>query len=109
MVKARREVQTMSWTDFEEEFNRKFYNPTMISTQQAEFLNLQQGEIIVAKVVRKFEQLAKLCPYLVPTEEQITMQMLEMFRLDIALAVESRGNTPTTTTKCAERAYRVEY
>ena len=47
-VKARREVQTTSWTDFEEEFNRKFYNLTTMSAQQIEFFTLQQGEMIVA-------------------------------------------------------------
>ena len=32
-----------------------------------------------------------------------------MFRPDIALAVESSGNTLTNTTECAERAYRAEH
>ncbi|KAL5572587.1 hypothetical protein UlMin_022184 [Ulmus minor] len=63
----------------------------------------------VAEGVRKFERLAKLCPYLVPTEEQRVKRMLEMFRPDISLSVEGGSDSPTTTTDCVERAYRAEH
>ncbi|KAL5547943.1 hypothetical protein UlMin_003174 [Ulmus minor] len=108
-VKARRTVSDMTWEDFKTEFNRKFYNPTAMSAQQTEFLNLQQGDMTVAEAVRKFEQLARLCPYLVPTEEQRARRMLEMFRPEISLSIESIGGQPTTTTECTERAYRAEH
>ncbi|KAL5542579.1 hypothetical protein UlMin_010289 [Ulmus minor] len=65
--------------------------------------------MMVAEAVKKFERLAKLCPYLVPTEEQRTKRMLEMFRPDISLAIECGGEPPTTTTDCIERAYRAEH
>ena len=60
----------MTWEDFKAEFNRKFYNPTIMSAQQTEFLNLKQGNMTVVESVKKFEQLARLCLYLVSTEEQ---------------------------------------
>ncbi|KAL5546648.1 hypothetical protein UlMin_006335 [Ulmus minor] len=66
----------------------KFFNPTALSAQQTEFLSLKQDNMTVAEAVKKFERLAKLCPYLVPTEEQRTKRMLEMFRPDISLAIE---------------------
>ena len=59
--------------------------------------------------MRKFERLAKLCPYLVRTEEQRVKRMLEMFRLDISRSVEGGGDPPTTTTDCVERAYVAEH
>ena len=34
--------------------------------------------------------------------------MLEMFRPDITLAIESRGVQPITTTYCVERAFKAE-
>ncbi|KAL5580561.1 hypothetical protein UlMin_013003 [Ulmus minor] len=108
-VKARRTVSDMTWEDFKTEFNRKFFNPTAMSAQQTEFLNLQQGDMTVAEAVRKFEQLARLCPYLVPTEEQRARRMLEMFRPEISLSIESIGGQPTTTTECTEKAYRAEH
>ena len=55
--------------------------------------------MIVAKAVKKFERLAKLCPYLVPTEEQRVKQMLEMFRPDISLSVEGGGD-PMKNHRC---------
>ena len=40
-VKAQRDVNAMTWAEFVEEFNRKFFNPTTMSAQQAEFLTLK--------------------------------------------------------------------
>ncbi|KAL5559060.1 hypothetical protein UlMin_035271 [Ulmus minor] len=108
-VKTRRVVQAMSWADFVYEFNKKFFNPTALSAQQTEFLNFKQENMTVADAVRKFERLATLCPYLVPTEEQRVKRMLEMFRPDISLSVEGGSDLPTTTIDCVERAYRAEH
>ncbi|KAL5547129.1 hypothetical protein UlMin_006816 [Ulmus minor] len=77
--------------------------------QQTGFLNFKQDNMTVVEAVRKFERLAKLCPYLVPTEEQRVKRMLEMFRPDISLSVEGGSDPPTTTTDCVERAYRAEH
>ncbi|KAL5559193.1 hypothetical protein UlMin_035404 [Ulmus minor] len=108
-VKARRDVNAMTWAEFVEEFNRKFFNPTAMSAQEAEFLTLKQDGMTVAATVKKFEQLARLCPYLVPTEEQRVKRMLEVFRPDISLAIESSGGQPATTVDCIEKAYRAEH
>ncbi|KAL5555652.1 hypothetical protein UlMin_037888 [Ulmus minor] len=108
-VKTRRNIREMTWTDFVYEFNKKFFNPTALSAQQTEFLNFKQDNLTVAEAVRKFERLAKLCPYLVPTEEQRVKRMLEMFRPDISLSVEGGGDPPTITTDCVERAFRAEH
>ncbi|KAL5557083.1 hypothetical protein UlMin_039319 [Ulmus minor] len=108
-VKARRDVNAMTWAEFVEEFNRKFFNPTAMSVQQMEFLTLKQDGMTVAATVKKFEQLARLCPYLVPTEEQRVKRMLEVFRPDISLAIESGGGQPATTADCIEKAYRAEH
>ncbi|KAL5540692.1 hypothetical protein UlMin_043344 [Ulmus minor] len=108
-VEARRDIREMTWEDFKAEFNRKFYNPIAMQEQQTEFLTLKQGKMTVAEAVRKFEQLARLCPYLIPTEEQRTRRMLDMFRPEISLALESGGVPPTTVADCVERAYRAEH
>ena len=99
----------MSCADFVYEFNKNFFNPTALSAQQTEFLNFKQDNMTVAEAVKKFEGVAKLCPYLVPTEEQRVKWMLEMFQPNIAFAIESGGDQPTTTTNCVERAYRAEH
>ena len=35
--------------------------------------------------------------------------MMDMFKPDIALAIESGGSSPTTVARCVERAVRIEY
>ena len=69
-VESRRVVQAMTWVVFVYEFNKKFFNPTTLSAQQTEFLNFKQDNMTVADAVKKFERSAKICPYLVPTENR---------------------------------------
>ncbi|KAL5554266.1 hypothetical protein UlMin_041667 [Ulmus minor] len=77
-VKMRRNVQDMTWDEFIVEFNQKYYNRMAMRAQQNKFINIKQGSMSVTEAVRKFDQLARLCPYLVPTEEERTKQGYEM-------------------------------
>ena len=62
----------------------------------------------VVEAVSKFEQLSRLCLFLVRTEEERLRQMMNMFRLEISLAIESGGIPSTTVAKFVERAIRIE-
>ncbi|KAL5549569.1 hypothetical protein UlMin_004800 [Ulmus minor] len=108
-VKMRRNVQDMTWDEFIVEFNQKYYNRMAMRAQQNEFINIKQGNMSVTEVVRKFDQLARLCPYLVPTEEERVRRMLEMFRPELAVVIDSGDNPPTTVAECVDRALRAEY
>ncbi|KAL5555170.1 hypothetical protein UlMin_037406 [Ulmus minor] len=108
-VKMRRNVQDMTWDEFIVEFNQKYYNRMAMRAQQNEFINIKQGSMSVTEVVRKFDQLARLCPYLVPTEEERVRRMLEMFRPELAVVIDSGDNPPTTVAECVDRALRAEY
>ncbi|KAL5580554.1 hypothetical protein UlMin_012996 [Ulmus minor] len=77
--------------------------------QQDEFMNLKQGSMTVIEVVNKFEQLSRVCPHMLRTEEDRLKRMMDMFKPDIALAIESGGSPPTTVARCVERAVRIEY
>ncbi|KAL5579140.1 hypothetical protein UlMin_011582 [Ulmus minor] len=99
----------MTWEEFVGEFNQKYYNQAAMRAKQKEFLNLKQGNMTVIEAVTKFEQLARLCPSLVATEEERTRKMMDMFCPDIALAIESGGSPPVSVAECVERALRVEY
>ena len=63
----------------------------------------------VIEAVNKFEQLSRLCPHMLRTEEDRLKRMMDMFKPDIALAIESGGSPPTTVARCVERAVRIEY
>ena len=58
--------------------------------------------MMVVEAVSKFEQLSHLCPFLVRTEEERLRWMMDTFRPEIALAIESGGIPPTTVAKCVE-------
>ena len=67
MVKLIRNVDAMTWAEFVGEFNQKSYNPAALRAQQNEFLNLKQGNMSMVEAIRKFEQLSRLCIFLVNT------------------------------------------
>lgn len=69
-VQMRRDVTNMSWQDFVTEFRTMYYNREVLAVQQDEFTNLKQGSMTVMEAVKKFEQLARLCPELVPNETE---------------------------------------
>ncbi|GMN28268.1 hypothetical protein TIFTF001_041143 [Ficus carica] len=83
-VQMRRDVTAMSWQDFVAEFRTMYYNREVLAVQQDEFANLKQGTMTVMEAVKKFEQLACLCPELVPSETEKVRRMMKMFRTDIA-------------------------
>ncbi|KAL5541879.1 hypothetical protein UlMin_009589 [Ulmus minor] len=108
-VKMTRDVTVILWAYFIREFNQKYYNSAILRVQEDEFLNLKQGTMTVIEAVKKFEQLSRLCPSLVRTEEDKLRRLIDMFRLDIALAIESGGSPPNTVARCVERAICIEY
>ncbi|KAL5555230.1 hypothetical protein UlMin_037466 [Ulmus minor] len=108
-VKVTRDVTEMTWADFVREFNQKYYNSAILRAQQDEFMNLKQGSMTVIEAVNKFEQLSRVCPHMLRTEEDRLKRMMDMFKPDIALAIESGGSPPTTVARCVERAVRIEY
>ncbi|GMN72038.1 hypothetical protein TIFTF001_051918 [Ficus carica] len=108
-VQMRRDVTTMSWQDFVTEFRTMYYNREVLAAQQDEFANLKQGSMTVMEAVKKFEQLARLCPELVPNETEKVRRMMKMFRTDIAKQVSSGSSPPTLVSDCVSRAIRAEY
>ncbi|GMN47852.1 hypothetical protein TIFTF001_017023 [Ficus carica] len=69
-VQMRRNVATMSWQDFVTEFRTMYYNREILAAQQDKFNSFKQGSMTVLEAVKKFEQLARLCPELVPNETE---------------------------------------
>ncbi|KAL5541411.1 hypothetical protein UlMin_043455 [Ulmus minor] len=55
-----KDLETLSWTEFVQMFNRKYFNPTMLLSKEAEFNNIQQGNMTVDEAVLQFDRLARL-------------------------------------------------
>ncbi|GMN30039.1 hypothetical protein TIFTF001_044409 [Ficus carica] len=63
----------------------------------------------VMEAIKKFEQLARLCPELVPSETEKVRRMMKMFRTDISKQVSAGSSPPTLVSDCVSRAIRAEY
>ncbi|GMN62583.1 hypothetical protein TIFTF001_031674 [Ficus carica] len=83
-VQMRRDVAAMSWQDFVAEFRMMYYSSEILAAQQDEFTSMKQGSMTVLEAVKKFEQLARLCPELIPNETEKVRRTMKMFRTDIA-------------------------
>ncbi|KAL5583161.1 hypothetical protein UlMin_015603 [Ulmus minor] len=107
--KQTRDLTTLSWTEFVQMFNRKYFSPTVLLCKEAEFNNLQQGNLSVDEVVRQFDQLARFCPHLVSTDNDRTRRLISVFRPEIANTVDAGTSGPQSYADCIERAQRAEY
>ncbi|GMN29972.1 hypothetical protein TIFTF001_041390 [Ficus carica] len=108
-VQMRRNVLTMSWQDFVDEFKAMYYNKEVLAAQQDELTSFTQGSMTVMEAVKKFEQLARLCPNLITSETEKVRLMMKMFRTDIARQVSAGNSPPVAVSDCIERALRAEY
>ncbi|GMN65186.1 hypothetical protein TIFTF001_034256 [Ficus carica] len=61
-----------------------YYNRETLASQQDAFNNMKQGSMTVLEAVKKFEQLARLCPKLIPNEMENVRRMMKLFLTDIA-------------------------
>ncbi|GMN30449.1 hypothetical protein TIFTF001_049620 [Ficus carica] len=74
-----------------------------------EFNNFRQGNLSVTEAVKRFNQLARLCPHMVPNEQERLRRMIGMLKPEIAVIVDSGTALPTTTAECVKCALRAEY
>ncbi|GMN67168.1 hypothetical protein TIFTF001_036236 [Ficus carica] len=108
-VQMRRNVLNMSWRDFVDEFRAMYYNKEVLAAQQDELTSFTQGSMTVMETVKKFEQLARLCPNLITSETEKMRLMMKMIRTDIARQVSAGNSPPITVSDCIERALRAKY
>ncbi|KAL5577784.1 hypothetical protein UlMin_019483 [Ulmus minor] len=109
VTRQTKDLETLSWTEFVQMFNRKYFNPTMLLSKEAEFNNIQQGNMTVDEAVLRFDRLARLCSHLVPTDKERTRRLIAMLRPEIANTVTSGATGPESSAECIERAQRSEF
>ncbi|GMN27781.1 hypothetical protein TIFTF001_047870 [Ficus carica] len=108
-IQMRRNVANMNWQDFVAEFSTMYYNREILAVQQDEFTSFKQGSMSVMEAIKKFEQLARLCPELIPNEKEKVRRMMKMFRTDISKQVSAGSSPLTLVADCISRAMRAEY
>ena len=91
-VELKRNVDDMTWQDFIEEFNERYFNLDNMATQEDEFNNFRQGNLSVVDAVQNFKQLARLCPHMVTSEREEVRRMMKMFRTDLAVVISGEAD-----------------
>ncbi|GMN62168.1 hypothetical protein TIFTF001_031251 [Ficus carica] len=83
----------------------------LIANLQARLYAQEQENqgITVTEACQKFNRLARLCPYLLPTKGERVRRMIQMFRPEIVVVVDNGDRPPLTVAECVSRALRAEF
>ena len=57
-MKQTKDVNAMTWDEFIQVFNKKYYSTAILATRVDEFIALTQGNSAVSEYARKFDRLA---------------------------------------------------
>lgn len=68
VVMQMRDVWTMTWEEFQEVFNEKYFSNTVRWAKVEEFASLVHGQLCVIEYAQTFERLARFVPELVPID-----------------------------------------
>ena len=88
VVKQTRDITQMTWVDFLEEFNNKYYNVSILAAKVTEFSNLKQGNLPAIEYIRKFDRLARYAPDMVSTDTARANHFLEGLKPELARDVD---------------------
>ena len=68
VITQTKNVNALSWEEFQTLFNENYYNDAIRATKAEEFIRLLQGGLSVTEYALKFDRLAKFAMELVPTD-----------------------------------------
>ncbi|XP_062114708.1 uncharacterized protein LOC133825830 [Humulus lupulus] len=102
------DVRAMTWAGFVQVFNEQFYNETIRASKVDEFVNLIQGNTIVALYAQQFNRLAKFAGNLVANEEAKVDKFMRGLKPMIARDVEMASTERITFAQALKRALKSE-
>ncbi|XP_060974512.1 uncharacterized protein LOC133039624 [Cannabis sativa] len=108
VIKQTRDVAAMTWADFVQVFNKKYYSEAIRSARVNEFTNLRQGKSTVTEYARQFDRLAKFSTDLVPTEFLRIHRFTEGLDSRISRDIAMSGVRATTYAEVLEKALEAE-
>ena len=107
-----RDIRTMSWEDFTEVFNEKYFNDAVRAAKLEEFAVLAQGRLSVTEYAQKFERLARFASEVVPTDrarrDKFVRGLSVMVARDVKITMNLVGTTYAQTVERAMMAERAE-
>ena len=84
-VKTSRDLEEMTWAEFQELFMGKYFPDTARHEKAQEFLELKQGTMIVMKYVARFTKLARFA------DDYVATNMAKVRRFENGLKLSIRG------------------
>ena len=112
VVGQTRDIGTMSWEDFTEVFNEKYFNDAVRAAKLEEFAVLTQGRLSVTEYAQKFERLARFASEVVPTDrarrDKFVRGLSVMVARDVKITMNLVGTTYAQTVERAMMAERAE-
>ena len=81
-----RDLEAMTWTEFQELFMGKYFSDTARHAKAQEFLELKQGTMTVMDYVARFTELARFADYYVATD----MDKVRRFENWLKLSIRAR-------------------
>ncbi|XP_060960736.1 uncharacterized protein LOC133031281 [Cannabis sativa] len=109
MVSLTKDVARMTWEEFRDLFNAKYYNEAVRSAKRKEFVELVQGEgMLVTEYTTKFDRLAKLAFRIVPTNFSKKEKYLAGLNAKIKHDLVTTTNDTTTYAEMVDKALRAE-
>ena len=73
----------ITWNVFKTAFFSKYFSNSIRTKKEREFIQLEQGSMIVAQYEAKFTRLSRFAPYMISTEENKARQFQEGLETDI--------------------------
>ena len=98
----------MTWADFLEEFNNKYYNLSILAAKVIEFSNLKQGNLLVIEYIQKFDRLARYASDMVASDTARVNCFLEGLKSKLARDVDMGREGPISYREAVQRAIQVE-
>ena len=99
----------MTWEEFQEVFNEKYFNDAVRRAKVEEFASLVQGRLSVTEYAQTLDILARFVPELVPTDRACRDKFIRgldsMVARDVKITMDLTG---TTYTQVVERALIAE-
>ena len=108
-VQLKYDVSQMTWKQFTDEFNERFFNATITAEYWDQWNSLQQGTINVTKLMNKFQRLLRLCPEAIVNEKDKVRHLVKALRPDISVHVYQGDKLPVTIEECFHIALQREY
>ena len=84
-VKTSRDIEAMTWTEFQELFMVKYFPATARNAKAQEFLKLRQGTMTIMEYVAKFTELARFA------DDYVANNMAKVRRFENGLKLSIRG------------------